>query len=296
MSPSQGQPSSEVRVHVGAEAPRPEPAPCWAAPLQEYAALAALAYPAAPGIAVPEGWAKVEAETVDDPKSSLYFEVWRKEGAPPQVAFVFRGTQEAKDWWSNARWLTRFLTAGSDQYDLVRVLVGGLVARAKARDPQATFVAVGHSLGGGLAQQAAYAQLDIRTVYAFDPSPVTGFRSVAKPTREANSQGLTIVRAFEHGEILAYVRYVLKIARALSEANPKIIEVRFNLSQGATWAGNMLQRIRRATPGVVPFIRDGIDQHSMTELAKAIAASAQGKDGAACEGKGPGAVGGVGPA
>lgn len=168
------------------------------------------------------------------------------------------------------------------------------MARAKARDPQATFVAVGHSLGGGLAQQAAYAHLDIRTVYAFDPSPVTGFRSVAKATREANSQGLTIYRAFEHGEILAYARYLLKIARALSEANPRIIEARFNLNQGATWAGHILERIRRNAPPVIPFIRSGIDQHSMTELAKALALSAQGLDSAACKGKGPGALGGGG--
>jgi hypothetical protein len=57
-----------------------------------------------------------------------------------------------------------------------------------------TFCATGHSLRGGLAQQLAYAQRSVKDlpritmVYAFDPSPVTGFYSVDETLREKNKE------------------------------------------------------------------------------------------------------------
>ena len=53
--------------------------------------------------------------------------------------------------------------------------------------------AVGHSLGGGLAQLAAYSDPRIRRVYAFDPSMVTGYYSVDPLHRDQN------VKGFAHG-------------------------------------------------------------------------------------------------
>ena len=47
--------------------------------------------------------------------------------------------------------------------------------------------------------------------------------------RRFNSQNLKIYRIYEHGEVLSYVRFVMKGLYPVSEKNPDIIQVRFNL-------------------------------------------------------------------
>jgi hypothetical protein len=72
-----------------------------------------------------------------------------------------------------------------------------------------------HSLGGGLAQEFAYS-LPVGTfdapratkVYAFDPSPATGFLSVKRATRNENKKGLKTDRIYERGEVLAILRSI----------------------------------------------------------------------------------------
>jgi pimeloyl-ACP methyl ester carboxylesterase len=91
--------------------------------------------------------------------------------------------------------------------------------------------AVGHSLGGGLAQQAAYADGRIRLVFAFDPSFVTAYSDT--PALSAiNSRGLKIDRVYEHGEILAYARFLQRQILPASACDPQIRTVRFNLLDG----------------------------------------------------------------
>lgn len=231
-----------------------EAAQPWAKKFHQYAALAALAYGNIDGLPAPEGWTK-SPDQLDDPQTGLYVEVWdRASGPAPEVAIVFRGTnpRELKDWWSNARWLTRFIPTGWDQYDAVRARIAGFVDRARTRVPGAAIVTVGHSLGGGLAQQAAYAHPEIKRVYAFDPSPVTGFRSVPEPARSANSRGIHISRVYEKGEILAYLRGPLRKLLPLNAQDPEIVEVRFNLTRGLS-----------------------VKEHSMIDLAKQIAQAAR---------------------
>jgi hypothetical protein len=89
-------------------------------------------------------------------------------------------------------------------------------------------------LGGGLAQQAAYMSEYIRKVYAFNPSSVTGYYSVDKVDRERNEKGMTIYRIYEHGEILAYLRLLMKGLYPITQTDPKIIEIRYNLVKGNT--------------------------------------------------------------
>jgi pimeloyl-ACP methyl ester carboxylesterase len=93
--------------------------------------------------------------------------------------------------------------------------------------------AVGHSLGGGLAQLAAYSDPRIRRVYAFDPSMVTGFYSVDPPHRDRNVQGLRIERIYEFGEVLAYGRLIMLHSIPLSPCNPRVVSVRFRVFHGA---------------------------------------------------------------
>ena len=182
----------------------------------------------------------------------LFVEVWEKRSSPPVVAIVFRGTEfnSLKDWISNLRWFLRFVPWYEDQYTVVSGRVGReFVDRLAARRPELTgdgakavrIVAAGHSLGGGLAQHVAYSMPltssagtpvpRVSSVYAFDPSPVTGWSSVASELRRANAAGLWIDRVFEHGEILAYVRLLMSYAVPPSAANPSVKEIRYNFVQ-----------------------------------------------------------------
>jgi hypothetical protein len=67
----------------------------------------------------------------------------------------------------------------------------------------------------------------VSAVYGFDPSPVTGWFSVPSERRHANAQGLHIDRVFEHGEILAYIRLVLRYVNPPSAKDPSIREIRY---------------------------------------------------------------------
>jgi len=124
-----------------------------------------------------------------------------------------------------------------DQYDQVRDHIGDFISHIERdgcyRAGATEIVAVGHSLGGGLAQLAAYSDPRIRRVYAFDPSMVTGFYSVNPPNRDRNVQGLAIERIYEFGEVLAYGRLIMLHSIPLSPCNPRVVSVRFRVFHGA---------------------------------------------------------------
>jgi hypothetical protein len=162
----------------------------------------------------------------------LELHVWGrfKNRACTEVAVALRGTDknDIGDWVSNLRWFLKS-PSQSDQYDQVREHIADIVTRAKNKGCQrATFVAVGHSLGGGLAQHAAYGHPDLRYVYAFDPSPVTGLFDFAAAFRQDNTRGHGIDRVYEGGEILALPRAIIAIVFPPSECGPRIRTVRFN--------------------------------------------------------------------
>jgi len=164
----------------------------------------------------------------------------RTPGQPTQVYVAFRGTDDdIGDWFSNLRWGARALFFLHDEYDQVlRILaeLGRVLHREYGDD--AVITTLGHSLGGGLAQLAAYGfpqdgnASRVSRVYAFDPSPVTGYYSVDARTRQRNEAGLRIARIYDHGEILAYLRLIMKGLYPVSAENPEITEMRFNLLRG----------------------------------------------------------------
>lgn len=172
------------------------------------------------------------------PVGGLQFHVWRRieHGQCREAVIAFRGTEknEIGDWVSNFRWLYR-LAPKFDQYAQIQTHITQIVARIKKNGcPNATFASAGHSLGGGLAQQAAYADESntIRNVYAFDPSPVTGFFDVSALVREKSTKGLGVDRAYESGEILALPRMIIENIYPPAPCDPRIRTVRFNLLSG----------------------------------------------------------------
>jgi len=166
----------------------------------------------------------------------LRVEVWQKQRANGTlaVAVTFGGTvfNNKMDWRANLRW---FLPGGlRDEYtDVVRTFAPAFIEEFVNRfggpaAPSVEIISTGHSLGGGLAQQFAYAHcLDARVprvtrVYAFDPSPVTGFFSVKRAVRDVNRKTLEIDRIYERGEILAIVRSITSVLWKPSTTAPQI--------------------------------------------------------------------------
>ncbi len=162
----------------------------------------------------------------------LRYQVWYWP-SEKQLIIAFRGTgKRLGDWFSNFRWVTRYIPGIHDHYDLVRDNIESIVAQSiSMAGPVGQIITTGHSLGGGLAQQAAYGSKNIKTVYAFNPTPVTGYRNVDRPELEENRKGIFIARVFEHGEILAYMRFGLRIFYKISGTNPEIVELRFNFTR-----------------------------------------------------------------
>jgi len=182
----------------------------------------------------------------------LEYHVWRRmEGNHcAEVAIAFRGTDkdDLGDWTSNLRWLNR-LVPKFDQYAQVQDHITAVVGRVKQYCPGAgtQFVSVGHSLGGGLAQQAAYAERngDIKYVYAFDPSPVTGFFDISELVRVHSTEGLGVDRAYEQGEILMLPRLLIENIFPPADCRPRVRSVRFNLLHGLPGAQHSIAELTK---------------------------------------------------
>jgi hypothetical protein len=196
------------------------------------------------------------------PVGGLGFHVWRRMqgGVCREAVIAFRGTDrnDRGDWTSNFRFLHR-LVPRFDQYDQVRTHIRRVIAHIKRSGcTGALFVATGHSLGGGLAQQAAYADGTIRYVYAFDSSPVTGIFDVSALLRERNVKGLGIDRAYEAGEILVLPRILIENIVPPLPCSPRTRTVRFNFLTGSPVAQHSMSelttKMREAalTPGADP--------------------------------------------
>lgn len=173
--------------------------------------------------------------------SHLRVQVWERQD-PPAVAVTFGGTvfNNDADWRANLRW---FLPGKRDEYtDVVQEFAPAfdleLKRRVQSMDPARVaaieLYSTGHSLGGGLSQQFAYSLPSdcvkrVKQAYAFDPSPVTGFYSVARKLRDENKKGLLIDRIYERGEILALLRSLTSLFHKPSKINAAIRGVRYKL-------------------------------------------------------------------
>ena len=182
---------------------------------------------------------KPERTFCTQPLRGLGVQAWVRDGpACSEAVIAFRGTDpnSLSDWTTNLRWFLPLLPL-YDQYEQVQDHVADFV---DAIEQDRCFVrgttriiATGHSLGGGLAQQAAYVEPRIRHVYAFDPSVVTGSSDArARQAMSETGPGLRIDRIYEHGEVLAYLRFAQRQLAPASACNPQIRTIRFNAVHG----------------------------------------------------------------
>jgi hypothetical protein len=172
----------------------------------------------------------------------LRVEVWSNP-SNNAVVVAFAGTvfTNLKDWRANLRW---FFPRKKDEYTMVVTTFGEAFVKEflkREQKPDGYFLrhahlfSTGHSLGGGLSQEFAYSLPinegvpRVEHVYAFDPSPVTGFFSVERDLRDQNSKDLKIDRIYERGEIVAYLRIFTNFFDPPSADHPIIRQVRYNL-------------------------------------------------------------------
>ena len=200
------------------------------------------------------------ADEIDD-EDNLRMQLWARRVVPGgpmvQLVAVFRGTESrhGKDWRANFRW---FLRPTRDHYELTSDVIAPALRewlKSKIESGEVAtdvkLAATGHSLGGGLAQRLAYAfqappnaaELRISRVYAFDPSPVTGWFSTDKTLRERNADNLLIDRILEDGEALSYLRDLIAIVLPPSETRPAIRGMKFNFKHSLNPFSNHSMRL-----------------------------------------------------
>jgi Lipase (class 3) len=278
----------EVAVGIGTAAYRTEPAAGYAALYRPYAQMAALAYTdqenlfaqsanraplcpdkarlrGAPGGGEAARWVnQLEGEKWSclfgrigydscPPGqrcvTGLQYQVWRRTDCREAV-IAFRGTDSGDigDWISNLRWFV--LAPYFDEYDQVGAEIRDVINKIYAsgcRHPR--IIVTGHSLGGGLAQHAAYGDKRITYVYAFDPSPVTGYFDFPWRTLRVTRNAFGTDRIYEAGEILSLPRYLASGLFPTSSCLPRVRIVRF----ATISAPSLLERhrIQAMTEGLI---------------------------------------------
>lgn len=146
--------------------------------------------------------------------NGLFYEtyVYRDAGVIREAVIAFRGTenragQAASDWSSN---IAAALGVEPAQYEMARNHLPHLIARLTdpvEGNPQVKIYAVGHSLGGGLAQQAGYLSEKIVEVFTFNTTPVTNWTYLRR--NGLVKQGFPIIHRLYHGgEALELPRFV----------------------------------------------------------------------------------------
>jgi hypothetical protein len=152
-------------------------------------------------------------------------QVWRRDDPfCSELVIAFRGVNllDPSDWFY-LRWLApRF-----DPYQQVQARIETIAAMTGCLRAGTRMVAVGHSLGGGLAEATAYTDGRIRYVYAFNSFPVGGFVGSDPAVQARNKIGLGVDNVYEAGEIADIPQLLLKGPG--TACNPRIRTVQFNL-------------------------------------------------------------------
>jgi hypothetical protein len=137
-------------------------------------------------------------------------------GRITQAVVVFRGTENhrsqfAEDWGANGATAINVL---SRQHQEVRRTLPELIKNIyEAAEGPIPIYATGHSLGGGLAQTAAYLRKEVTAAYVFNSSPATAWTILRSTLRKAPSDPLAmqvqdpnIIRVMQDDEALGLLR------------------------------------------------------------------------------------------
>lgn len=152
-----------------------------------------------------------------DHPSGLYYETFvfrTRAGRVTEAVIVFRGTEGAdlRDWGSN---LSAFAGLEPPQYRAaLDALEPVMDALQRGQYVGAAVYVAGHSLGGGLAQQAAYRFDAVRAAYTFNTSPVTNWSWMVLRGESPQQHWPVIYRVYHTGEALHYVRNVTTLTTA----------------------------------------------------------------------------------
>jgi len=149
---------------------------------------------------------------LDDRASGLFYETYvfrDNEERYLEAVIAFRGTENVKgqmfsDWKSNISALFGFEPR---QYQQARMKVSAVLDALEALNPDISIYATGHSLGGGLAQQAGYLSAKIKEVTTFNTSPVTNWTTLRLEGQVDNNYPV-FFRLYHTGEILNRARQV----------------------------------------------------------------------------------------
>jgi pimeloyl-ACP methyl ester carboxylesterase len=218
----------------------------------------------------------------------LYYETFVHRlpgGAITQAFIVFRGTENYSgqflpDWEAN---LAMALNLEPQQFMQARAGLKEVIEELKAEAPGVEIYTAGHSLGGSMAQLAAYISKDVKIAYAFNTSPVSGWTWLRKLQHENPGEVVMqrknppIIRVMQDDEALGFVRVFSNAANSTVRRSgrtdvaldfPSSRDVlRISKASGRLSAGvalhsitllacNLTARVANGAPGAFGFTRE----------------------------------------
>lgn len=134
-------------------------------------------------------------------KKGLFYEtyVYPSTGTIQEAVIAFRGTENYGtqiwyDWKTN---LENFFGFEPEQYKIAFENIPDVIRALKHNNKGIKIYATGHSLGGGLAQQAGYLSRDIEEVFTFNTNPVTNWTNLSLKKKVKNAY--PIIHRIYHG-------------------------------------------------------------------------------------------------
>lgn len=179
------------------------------------------------------------------------------------AVLAFRGTEPSGDSFrvDMRANVSMALNLEPREFEVLRSRLPGIIQALKDKGaPNLQIYATGHSLGGSLAQLAAYLSADVRQAYAFNTSPVTGWTWLRKldPATGVTiaNEDPRIVRVSQRGDGLGLLR---SIASRYNAKRFGRADVEFDFYIGYGGSGNGKFESLSATDFAV-------DRHSMELL------------------------------